>query len=118
MDLKEHNFGDESLYSDEVKGSHAVIYSVLAYFGILWLVGFLIAPEKEFEFTKHHVNNGLLCFIVDIAIGIIFIIPILGKIIYALVALVLLAIRVCGIIQACYGKTFNIPYVEKIKLVK
>ncbi len=118
MNLKEYNFGDDSLMNEEVRNSNAIIFSVLAYFSLLWLPGLLIAPEKNFQFTKAHVNNGIILSIIDAISLIIAFIPFVGRIFLVIFIIVLIIVRVLGIFQASFGKTFNIPYLDKFTIVK
>ena len=46
------------------------LYSVLAYIGILWIIGLLV-PEKNDEKLRFHVGQGMLLFIISAASGII-----------------------------------------------
>lgn len=39
------------------------IYSILAYIGILWVVGAVVVPEKDNEDVRFHVGQGMLLFI-------------------------------------------------------
>ena len=38
---------------------NAKTFSILAYIGLLWLLGLLISPEKTSPFVRNHVNNGI-----------------------------------------------------------
>ena len=88
------------------------LYSILAYIGILWLIGLLAAPEKDHAFTKNHVNNGIVLCIAGIVVNII---PVLGQ----LCALVIFVFAIMGIVAAAQDKEFSIPLIgDKIKIVK
>ena len=65
---------------------NAKLFSILAYFGILWIVGLLAA--KDDLFVKYHVNQGLILFILGVAGAIVSVIPILGAIISAIVSVI------------------------------
>ena len=39
---------------------NAKLYGILAYIGILWLVGMFVQPEKDDPFVRFHVNQGIV----------------------------------------------------------
>ncbi len=88
------------------------LFAILAYFGLFFLLGLLIAPEKDHAFTKNHVNNGIWLFIGQV----VNVIPVIGQ----LVALVLFVFAIMGIVAAAQGNTFTIPVIgDKLpKLIK
>lgn len=88
------------------------LYSILAYIGILWLIGLLAAPEKDHAFTKNHVNNGIILCIAGIICGII---PVIGW----LCSIVVLVFAIMGIVAAAQDKTYTIPLIgDKFQIVK
>lgn len=88
------------------------LFSILAYIGILWIIGLVAAPEKDHAFTKNHVNNGLILFLAGIVCGII---PVIGWI----CSIVVLVFAIMGIVAAAQGKTYTIPVIgDKITLIK
>ena len=103
---------------NEIHEGNSVLFSVLAYFGPLFLIGLLVSPEKDDPFVKCHVNNGIWLFIVCVAGGIIAGIPLLGWIIGALVELGTLIFFIIGIVKAINGEMYEYPIVGSIKIVK
>lgn len=102
--------------------SNAKLFSILAYFGLLWLLGLLINPDKTCPFVRHHVNNGILLLIgfgVYSVLG-IFIgrIPFVGWLINLAFYAGLIFIMIKGIVCAAKTKLFNIPLVDGVKIVK
>ena len=88
------------------------LFAILSYIGILWILGLVVAPEKDHAFVKNHVNNGIL---ISIGSCILAIIPFLG---WAL-EIVLIVFVVMGIIAAAQGQKFTLPVVgEKITIIK
>lgn len=79
------------------------VFAILAYFGIFFLLGLLIAPEKDHAYTKNHVNNGIWLFIGQL----LNVIPVVGQII----GLILFVFAIMGIVAAAQGKTFTIPVI-------
>ena len=98
--------------------SENMLYAILAYLWILCLVPILL--KKEDEFVKFHTRQGLMLFIVEVAFGIIAIIPILGIITYMLGILICGLLSLIGIVQVLMGNKWKIPVIgdwaEKIKI--
>lgn len=94
----------------------------LSYLGILLLIPLLV--NKDNEYSKFHVKQGIVLLICSIGwqiVAFIFnIIPVIGTIIYAGGLLFLFILMVIGIINSLNEKTEPLPvigkYAEKIKL--
>lgn len=123
--MENENFDNNTTYEvdtqPEIVGN-AVLYSVLAYFGILFLVGLLAAPEKDTAFVKNHVNNGIVLFgagvILSILAGVSALIWILIPIV-SIVSIGLLVLSIMGIVKAVQKQTFTMPLIgDKITVVK
>ena len=95
---------------------NAKLYSVLAYIGILWIVGLLAA--KDDVFVKYHVNQGLILFLLGIAGSVIGIIPILGTIVAAVVGVFCFVCFILGIVNAVKGEMKPLPFIGKFELIK
>jgi fumarate reductase subunit D len=93
-------------------------YGVLSYLSIFCLVPILM--KKEDDFIKFHAKQGLMLFIVEVAIGIIGIIPFLGGIILTLGVLLCGLVSLAGIVQVLMGNKWSIPVIsewsEKFKI--
>lgn len=100
-----------SEYSEEDIANNKV-FAILAYIGILFLVPLLAA--KESKFARFHANQGLILFIVEIIVGILSFIPIIGLLLW--IATIVLAIL--GIVNAANGKAKELPLIGKFKLLK
>ena len=94
------------------------VYAILSYLWILCLVPVLM--KKDNEFVKFHAKQGLVLFIVEMAVAIIGIIPLLGTVIYILGMLICGMISLIGIIQVLMGNKWKIPVIsewaEKIEI--
>lgn len=96
------------------------IMAVLAYLGILFLVPLLAA--KDSPFARFHANQGVLLFITNIAIYIIYFIllmvsPMIGMI-AGLLFIGTLVLAILGIINAVKGEMKELPLIGKYRLIK
>lgn len=109
------------------------VMAILAYIGICGIPLFLIPllAAKNSKFAKFHANQGLVLWIANIAIGIIFgiirfVVGLLGvkllstlvSLLSGLVSILLLALMILGIVNAATGKAKELPIIGKIKLLK
>lgn len=106
----------------------AKVWSILAYFGILFFLPLVCAPQSRFG--KFHANQGLVLLICSLALAVVSWIlllivgwiPFIGKVIYSLVSLVIfvvtLAWMIYGIVQAAQGKAKTLPLIGKITLIR
>ncbi|MBR2295147.1 MAG: hypothetical protein IJ869_05240 [Clostridiales bacterium] len=95
------------------------VFAILCYVGILWLLGLLIAPEKDHAFVKNHVNNGILLSICGVVVSIICVIPIIGWILGALLGIAIFVFWIMALIAAIQGKMHTLPIIgDKITLIK
>lgn len=85
------------------------IYAILAYLWVLCLIPVLM--KKDDPFVKFHARQGLMLFILEVALGIVGIIPFIGLLISQIGGLVCLVVSVMGIINVLKGKQWKIPYV-------
>ena len=105
-------------YTGEPTGSEKA-FAVLAYFGLLWLIGLLKAPEKDTAYVKNHVNNGIILTIIGVASGVVAAIPVIGWIVAAIVGVATFVFAIIGIVKACQNQTYLFPVIgEKFILIK
>lgn len=98
--------------------------SVLAYIGFLFLVPLLACPNSKF--ARYHTNQGLVLFLLELAIGVVTsifaFIPVIGPIIGGLISAVggifTLVLMILGIINAAQGQAKELPLIGKITLLK
>lgn len=94
------------------------VYAILSYLWILCLVPILM--KKEEDFVKFHARQGLMLFIIEVAVGIIGIIPFVGPIIYVLGMLACGVLSIIGIVQVLKGNKWKMPLIsdwaEQIKI--
>ncbi len=96
------------------------IMAVLAYFGPLFLIPLLAAPNSPY--ARFHANQGLVLFILDaicgVVAGIISRIPIVGGIIGGVLGLIIFILAIIGIVNAASGKAQELPIIGGIKIIK
>lgn len=88
------------------------LFSILAYLGILWLVGLLAA--KDNKAVMFHVNQGIILTIVNVIGTVVFAIPFLGWIAGPIVSIFVIVAMVMGIINAVNSKQEPLPIVGKM----
>ncbi|MFH1552490.1 MAG: DUF4870 domain-containing protein [Candidatus Omnitrophota bacterium] len=102
----------------EEKKTQENVYAILSYLWILCLIPILM--KKDDEFVRFHARQGLMLFIVEVGVGIIGIIPVLGQVIYLLGMLICGLLSLIGIVQVLMGNKWKIPVIgdwaEKIKV--
>lgn len=90
--------------------------AILAYFGMLFLVPMLAAPNSRF--ARFHANQGLVLFILDIALSALAAffswVPFLGKIIGGSVTAVGLVFTILGVVNAANGQAKELPLIGAI----
>lgn len=115
-----NNTADTTSEFDPSDINNNKVFAILAYFGILFVVPLLAAPQSKF--ARYHANQGCVLFILAFAWAIVTIIllfiPVLGGIISALGSLVVIALFVIGIINASNGKAKELPVIGQFKLIK
>lgn len=93
---------------------------ILAYLGFLFLVPLLAA--KNSPYARFHANQGLVLFLVDIALGVVSVvfglIPIVGMIVSLIIYIGIIALMVIGILNACSGEPKKLPIIGGITLIQ
>lgn len=92
----------------------------LSYLGFLFIVPMLV--NKDSEYTKFHVNQGIVLFIFAIAVGIVCgilnWIPFVGGIISGVLGLLVTVCIILGVINAATGKVVRLPIIGGITIYK
>lgn len=92
------------------------VMGILAY--IIFFIPLLAA--KESKFAMYHANQGLVLFLLGVAVSIVgSIIPVLGWfIILPIGSLLVLVLAIIGIINASKGEMKPLPVIGKISIIK
>ncbi len=125
---QQYGYGSVDFFDqNEVRQNKAM--GVLSYLGILVLIP-LLAGNKKSEYVKHHVNQGLVLFILSSLVdllegdwvwGLHSIIHFGGGMfswIFDILGLVFFILMVMGIVAACKGERKELPLIGKIKFFK
>jgi uncharacterized membrane protein len=101
------------------------IYAILSYFGFLFFIPLVAAPQSRYG--RFHANQGLLLFILEVAVGIVT--GIIGAIIpwqlYWLQSIISLVfwvpeavLFIIGLMNAINGKAKELPIIGKYRIIK
>ncbi len=92
------------------------LMAAISYIWILFLVPLLAA--KDDAFARYHANQGLVLFLVSIALGIVAIIPVIGTIIAFVGGIATFVFTILGIINALKGEMKPLPLIGGIEIIK
>ena len=88
---------------------------ILCYFGLLLLIPLLTQPNSRY--CKFHSNQGLVLMLLEIAVGIVAIIPILGWIASAVGGIFCFVCWIIGIVNTANGRMKPLPIIGKINIL-
>ena len=123
-----YGYGSQA-YFDRSEVSRNKAMGVLSYIGILVLIP-LIAGDKQSQYVKQHVNQGLILYILSKIIdfiegdwfwGIHSFFHFGGNLFswaFDIIDLALLILLIMGIVTACRGERRELPFIGKIKFFK
>lgn len=92
------------------------LISILCYFGILLLIPLLTKPDSKF--VKFHSNQGLVLLLLNVALGVVAAIPILGWIVAAVGGIFSFVCFIMGVINVCNGEMKELPLIGTIQILK
>lgn len=110
----------------DVQQSKSLVW--MSYLGLLFLVPMLV--NKNSAYTKFHVNQGIILFIVSIILNvaaaivgaILGLIPILGAIVAGFISLcvsvIILIFAILGIVASVQGEAKELPIIGKYRILK
>lgn len=103
-------------YIDPQDAQDNKVLAILSYFGILFIIPLVAAPNSKF--AKFHANQGLLLFLFGIILGIVSVIPILGWIVAVVGSIASVVFFIMGIINAAKGEAKELPLIGKYRIIK
>lgn len=92
--------------------------AVLSYIGILILVPLLSEEAKKSPYAKFHMNQGLVLLIAEIALSVVWMIPVLGWLVGFVGGIALFVLWIMALIGAVNGEMKRVPILGDIELIK
>ena len=120
-----NNTADTTSQFDPQDITNNKVMAILAYLGILVLIPIFAA--KESKFARFHANQGLILFIIGIALYLvqtilysIFTLRLwwLISLVTGVVGLIIFVLAIIGIVNAAQGKAKELPVVGGFKILK
>ena len=88
------------------------ILAALGYlFGVIAIVVLFIDPYKDEKFVKFHAVQAIALWIAGIVASLLFIVPVLGWIAWAVLSVILLVVGIIALIKAFQGEYYEVPVV-------
>lgn len=114
---------DHTMEFDAQDAQDAKVWSILAYFGILFFLPLVGVPNSAYG--KFHANQGLILLIFDVVLSVaswlvqavLGMIPILSGLVQLAVSVCVIALFVFGVVQAAQGKAKTLPVIGKFHLI-
>ncbi len=107
------------------------VFAGLSYLWILFILPLFACPESRF--ARFHANQGLILFIFEAVINLIFaaaikivlLVPILGAVVAGILGLIqgiigiaMLVLVICCLVKALDGKAPELPVIGSIRIIK
>ncbi len=103
---------EKKVYDADVEENKLI--AALSYVWILFLIPLL--AKKSSKFTQFHAKQGLVLFVIELIIGILGWIPLIGQ----LLVIVVIIIAAIGFVKAYNGEWWKAPFIynwsEKFKI--
>lgn len=104
--------------------SNGKLFSILAYLGILWVIGLFVDPEKNDPKVKFHVGQGIILTIANVALNVVS--AILGMFMPSFIMVILnmaiwafsIIFMIMGIINANHGEEKELPVIGQFAFYK
>ncbi len=94
-------------------------FAIIAYLGILFVVGLIAAPNSRF--AKYHANQGLVLFLAGMIFGVscivLVFIPFLGHLTMAVGWCGWMVLTILGIVNAAGGQTKPLPLIGHFQII-
>lgn len=90
----------------------------LSYLSILFIIPLLV--NRQSPFTKFHINQGIVLFIIEviggIVGGILGWIPFIGWIITTAISIIMLVLSIMGLVNTLNGRALRLPVIGNIEI--
>jgi fumarate reductase subunit D len=87
-------------------------FAALSYVFFLWILTFIW--KKDNRFAHFHAKQGIAVFIGEIVCGVLSLVPLLGKVFYAIGLVIFLFVSLYGIYYSLTGRMIRIPIISSI----
>jgi uncharacterized membrane protein len=98
---------DQPNQPDQTYAQDERFLSAIGYLGILCLVPLLL--KKNSAYCQHHGKQGLVVLIVWCLLWVSNVVPVLGQIVWAIGAVMLVILMILGVVNASNGKMWTCP---------
>jgi len=98
------------LSEDEIKQGAPL--AAISYIFFLWLIAFILKGDNQF--THYHARQGLVIFIGEAICFFIFLIPLVGFLLYKIIFLIFFIVSLYGIYSSLTGRLCRIPLITGI----
>lgn len=112
---KIYNGPDHTAEYDPAEAEANKVWGILCY--LSWLVLIPLIFKRDVKVLRFHINQGLMLFFCELALGIITYIPVIGWIL-SILNLVATLFAVIGIIHVCQGKAKELFFIGKYRILK
>ena len=94
------------------------VYAALSYIFILVFIPLLLKPQNGY--VQFHAKQGLVLFLVEVALWVVGVVPVLGWLIGFVGHIVVVILAILGIVAALVGRYWEMPflgeYAKKVNL--
>ncbi len=90
----------------------AKFFAAIGYLNILCFVPLLL--KKENKFAQFHGKQALVLFILEVAAGILRVVPVLGELVFTVAFVVFGILSLIGIVKVLMGEYWEMPVIYEI----
>ncbi len=88
------------------------VMGTVSYLWILFLIPLLFFPKDKF--IRFHAKQGLVLFLIELAVAVFTLIPLLGWIFGPMLLLILIVYSIIAIAHAAIGKKWKLPFLANL----
>ena len=87
-------------------------FAAIGYINVLCFVPLLL--KKESKFAQFHGKQALVLFILEVAAGILRVVPVLGELVFTVAFVVFGILSLIGIVKVLMGESWEMPVIYEI----
>ena len=91
---------------------NAKFFAAIGYISVLCFVPLLL--KKESKFAQFHGKQALVLFILEVAAGVLRVVPILGELVATVAFVVFSILSLIGIVKVLMGECWEMPVIYEI----